>query len=319
MPKVTVLMPIYNTDEDFLRETIQSVLGQSFRDFEFLIINDASPKPLAHVVAEFDDPRIVYIENEKNLGIAETSNKGIKLAKGMYIARQDHDDLSLPERLKKQVAFLDEHPDYGVVGCFFSVFPKKKKIKAPVEDVAIKVRTVTEGAGVCHPASMFRKSLLVDNGIWYQDAYRYAEDYQLWVDLLNKTKFYNLPEYLFKYRWFGGNTSLTTGKAQGDNAAKVRLNAVRAVLPDVDAVGLALFEKMYHKQKFDLVEMRQFYQVIAAGKTETGWKREVVRRWLFRALKQTAAGYADLAAIWRKGRLAPGCWEKVKLFVSRRS
>ncbi len=313
MPKVTVLMPIYNTDENMLRETINSILGQTFRDFEFLIINDASSKPLAQVVAEFDDPRIVYVENDKNLGIAETSNKGISLAKGEYIARQDHDDVSLPERLEKQVAFLDAYPEYGVVGCQVLCFPKGKKICVPCDDEDIKIRTVVEGAGICHPAAMIRKSVLLENNIKYHDEYRYAEDYQLWVELLNKTKFCNLPELLFKYRWFGGNTSLTTGNLQAVNGTKAKLNAVKEVLPDASDVDLALFAKMYAKQKFSLSEMQQMYGLLAGAEVMENWKKEVLKRWLWRALRQTKAKYKKLAPLWKGSKLQPNWLEKLKL------
>ena len=137
MPKVTVVMPVYNTNPEFLRQTIDSILNQSFRDFEFLIINDASTTNVKDVILSYNDKRIVYVENEQNLGISKTSNKALQLAKGQYIARQDHDDISEPDRLMKQVRILDENPEIGVCGCFFKVFPKIQKVKLPLHGASL--------------------------------------------------------------------------------------------------------------------------------------------------------------------------------------
>ena len=111
MPKVSVLMPVYNTRPEHLREAVQSVLSQTFTDFELLILNDGSTvQGLEEVVRSFHDPRIVYAENERNLGISRTRNRLMDMARGEYFAVMDHDDVSLPERLEKQTAFLDAHP-----------------------------------------------------------------------------------------------------------------------------------------------------------------------------------------------------------------
>lgn len=284
-------MPVYNTKEEYLRETIESVLRQSFGDFEFLIINDASTTNVKDVILSYDDPRIVYIENEQNLGISRTSNKGVLLARGEYIARQDHDDVSAPERFAEQVKVLDKHPEIGVCGSYFKVFPETQKVKVPVDDEAIKIRTVTEGAAVCHPAAMIRKSVLLDNGIEYQDEYRYAEDYQLWVDLLDKTKFYNIPQYLFNYRWFGGNASVTAGSTQAESAFKVRLNAVQAVLPPYGEDVREIFAGLYKDKKNRLSDddFRKLLPLLRQGRDESkeNWKKKAIRKIHARALKQS--------------------------------
>ncbi len=294
MPKVSVLMPVYNTQEAFLRETIDSVLSQSFRDFEFLIINDASVTNVRDVILSYDDPRIVYVENEKNLGISATSNKGIGMSRGEYIARQDHDDISEPNRLLEQVRYLDSHPETGVCGCFFKVFPEIQKVKLPTDDASIKIRTVTEGAAVCHPAAMIRKNLLTENGIKYQDAYRYAEDYQLWVDLLDKTCFHNIPRYLFRYRWFGGNASVTAASEQAENALKVRLNALRKVVPACGDDDLLLFAKMYQDKKYRLddADFNRLFPLLSGAYHKSGksWEKKAIRRIYRRVLKQTDTG-----------------------------
>ena len=112
MVKVSVLMPVYKTNEKFLREAIESILGQTFSDFEFLILDDCPEDDRESIVKSYDDKRIKYIKNEKNLGITPSRNKLIDMAEGEYLAVFDHDDISLPERFQKQVEFLDNHPEF---------------------------------------------------------------------------------------------------------------------------------------------------------------------------------------------------------------
>ena len=126
MPRVSVLMSVYNTEEDFLRDAIKSILNQTFTDFEFLIINDGSKNNAEEVILSFNDDRIKYILNEKNLGLIDSLNKGLSLAQGEYIARFDSDDISSNKRLEKQVEFMDKNPNVGLLGTQYESFPKKR-------------------------------------------------------------------------------------------------------------------------------------------------------------------------------------------------
>ena len=217
MPKISVLMPIYNTPKEYLKETIESILKQTFTDFEFLILNDSPDNvELDKIVASYKDKRIKYSKNKKNLGITPSRNKLIDMAKGEYLAVMDHDDISLPERFQKEAAYLDENPDVGVVSCKAQWFPKTKTSCNPSDDEDIKL-ALMKRCVIMHPASMIRKSVLVDNKIRYEERFSPAEDYALWCRLIPCTKFHNLPEILFKYRDFGGNTS-TRQKSKMDAA-----------------------------------------------------------------------------------------------------
>jgi glycosyltransferase involved in cell wall biosynthesis len=110
MPKISVIMPTYNA-EKYLREAMDSILAQSFKDFELIVINDCSADGTEQIVLSYQDPRIVYLKNEKNLGVAGTLNRGLQVANGKYIARMDSDDRSVPERFEKQLAYLEENPN----------------------------------------------------------------------------------------------------------------------------------------------------------------------------------------------------------------
>ena len=205
MTKISVLMPVYNTPENYLREAVESILAQTCADFEFLILNDASTDDnVEKVINSYDDKRIRYWQNDRNLGISLSRNKLIGLSRGEYLAVFDHDDVSLPERLEKQAAFLDAHPEVGVVGCWYRILGTENKVsRFPAEDAEIK-EIMVNSCCICHPASMIRRSVLVEHNIGYESDYTPAEDYALWCRLLSKTRFANLPEVLFAYRNHSG-------------------------------------------------------------------------------------------------------------------
>lgn len=223
MPKVSVLMPVYNTKEEYLRVAIESILAQTFSDFEFLILNDASTdENVEKVVKSYNDKRIKYYKNEKNLGISPTRNKLIDMARGEYLAIMDHDDMSMPERLAEQTAYLDAHPDVGVVGCWPGVIGNDGYVnKLPVDDTEIR-ETLMLIYCICHPAAMVRKSVLTENNIYYEACYTPAEDYSLWCRLISKTKFANLPKVLFKYRFHDTNTSKLQSEKISEASIRVR-------------------------------------------------------------------------------------------------
>lgn len=206
MPKVSVLMPVYRTKEEYLREAIESILNQTFSDFEFLILDDCPKDSRENIIKSYQDKRIKYAKNEKNLGITPSRNKLISMAKGEYLAIFDHDDISLPQRLEKQVAYLDANPEVGVVGSWVKEFPKNKELYYLPNNDDIKLSLVKHCA-IPHSASMIRKSVLVSNHITYEETFTPSEDYGLWCRLLAVTKFHNLQEVLFHYRKHESNTS----------------------------------------------------------------------------------------------------------------
>ena len=142
-PKVTVLMPVYNA-EKYLIEAIRSILTQSFMDYELLIINDGSTDDSLKIIKSFSDKRIRLVQNERNIGQANSLNKGIKLARGEYIVRMDADDISLSERIKKQVKFMDANPEIGISGTWIKplyeklVWGGKINGSLPVDPVEVK-------------------------------------------------------------------------------------------------------------------------------------------------------------------------------------
>lgn len=196
MPKISVLTPLYNTEPDQLKEMIESVLAQSFSDFEFLLLNDSPDNTeLESLVKGFSDPRIRFFSNEENLGISESRNKLLGLASGDYIAILDHDDICYPTRLEKEAAYLDSHPDVGVCSSWADEIPSGRMLRVPESNEDIK-RGLLSDCAVIHSAAMIRKDVLLKNHIRWEAVYSPAEDYMLWVKLMEVTMFYN--HYLSK-------------------------------------------------------------------------------------------------------------------------
>jgi glycosyltransferase involved in cell wall biosynthesis len=223
IPKVSVLMPVYN-GERYLREAIESILAQSFGDFEFLIVDDGSSDSSAQIVRSYGDPRIRLEQNQSNAGLIFTLNKGLRLARGSYVARMDCDDVSLPERLERQVAFLESHPQVGICGSWFRKFghAKEKTVRWSTDPDGIRCGLLFD-AMVGHPTVMLRRELLADVGLFYDPAYQNAEDFELWVRAAQHCELANLGEVLLRYRVHAAQITQSQAAGQRDAAGKVRL------------------------------------------------------------------------------------------------
>ena len=233
MPRVSVLMPTYNTHERHLYEAIQSIRKQTFTDFELLILDNASTSiaKIREVVQSFADPRIQFSENESNLGISPSRNKLIRMAQGEYIAVHDSDDISVPDRLQKQVAFLDKNKDVGVVGGSILKMYRGKIITYPADNEVIEELLMLDCV-IEHPLAMIRKSVLIDNNIFYEEEYTPSEDYALFCRLIGKIKFANIPDVLLHYRDHNMNTTSTQSKKMREATERL-LNFVRTCHPSL--------------------------------------------------------------------------------------
>lgn len=229
MPKVSVLMPVYNTEEIWLRQAIESILNQSYKDFEFIIINDGSTNNVKEVILSYDDERIKYIEH-KNHGLIYTLNKGLSIAQGEYIARMDSDDISLPERFAKQVDLLDNNKKIGVVGAWIKYFPKEEIIQLKEKPRYLDILKRCE---LAHPVVMFKKEIFVQHNLKYED-YKYAEDYELWSRLIKCTQFYNIQEVLLNYRVHPSSISQKFSVEQQKVTNLVRTNILDFLTDDIN-------------------------------------------------------------------------------------
>lgn len=200
-PRVTVLMPVYNA-EATLREAVDSILAQTLADFEFVIVDDGSTDGSIAIVQSYADERIRLLCNPNNLRLAQSLNRGLAAAQGEYIARMDADDVSLPERLAQQVAFMDAHPDIGISGTWAETFGEARyAIRHPHAPAFAKSRLLFNTT-LAHPTVIMRRGLMEAFGLKYRDFYP-CDDYELWQRAADFFPLSNLPKALLRYRVTG--------------------------------------------------------------------------------------------------------------------
>lgn len=245
-PAISVLMPVYN-GEKYLSEAIDSVLQQTFIDFEFLIINDGSTDSTEQIIREYikKDNRIRYIKNKQNLGLVSTLNKGLGLAEGTYIARMDADDICHLERFQKQVTFMEVHPEIIICGTSYQTFGATKTTHIlPVEYEAIKVGLLF-GSCICHPSVLFKTSFIRDTKLQYLPETFPAEDYKIWAMAAKAGCLHNLPEVLLYYREHPTQISTENKQWQKDQTDKIKLEMLEWLSPEFNKE-----EKQYHVDVF---------------------------------------------------------------------
>lgn len=199
-PTASVIMSVYN-GEKYLRESIESILNQTFTDFEFIIIDDGSTDETKKIIASYQDSRIVFI-SRANKGLVASLREGIQKARGKFIARQDDDDVSEKDRLKKMIETLEANPEIGLIGSarqnIDEAGNKLDIITMPLSNADIRLYLCYHNP-FCHGSIMFKKSDYVKVG-GYEEGFVPAEDYRLWTRLLEVTKGMNLPDVLYTYR-----------------------------------------------------------------------------------------------------------------------
>ncbi|MCW5875594.1 MAG: glycosyltransferase [Anaerolineales bacterium] len=224
MPKVSVVMAVHN-GELYLSEALDSIFQQSLRDFEFLVIDDASTDGTAEILAACTDPRLHIHTNKSQLGLAASLNLGLEQARGEYIARMDHDDISLPRRLEMQASYLDEHPDVDVLGAWVRTLgqPPEQTWRYPTEDDAIRSELLFNPVLV-HSSVMLRRSSLGKHKLRYDPKLPRAQDYDLWTRVAGRLRFANLNKVLLCYRVHSSQVGQRFGEEQQQIANRIRLD-----------------------------------------------------------------------------------------------
>lgn len=237
-------MTVHN-GEVHLRESIASILGQSFHDFEFLIINDASTDRTRELILSYDDRRIRLIENSKKLGQTRSLNRGLQLARGEWIARQDADDISEPDRLVRQAAFLASNRKTALVGTWY------KKIDARSAELGtrelpcnwLQIRwALLFLCPFVHSSTMLRKTAVLQKVGFYNEAFVYAQDYDLWSRIATHLPVVNLPEYLVQYRVSPGSMTSTYGEIVQDETRRTSIANLAVLIGRDEATRLVFAE-----------------------------------------------------------------------------
>jgi glycosyltransferase involved in cell wall biosynthesis len=199
-PRISVVMSVYN-GQDYLREAVESILCQSYRDFEFIVVDDGSVDRTSEILAEYKDRRLRIVHQE-NRGLTPSLNRGIRLARGEYIARQDADDISMPERLEILVEILEGEPEVGLVGSHVIFIDRYgtefSRWRTPLEHEEI-CRESKKYNPLCQGGGIFRKSCLEEIGA-YREKFRYAQDYDLLLRMAKRFQVRNVDRFLYKWR-----------------------------------------------------------------------------------------------------------------------
>lgn len=219
---ISVLMPAYNAAE-YIREAIDSILTQTFTDFEFVIINDGSTDATEEIILSYSDERIQYYTNKCNMGIVKTLNRGIDLCRGKYIARMDADDISMPNRLEKQVRCLETNPHIVACGVLYAIYGDQQQTPVDVATDMLDVRyDMAIYCQFAHSMVMMRKDVLKINQLQYREKYKYAEDYKLWTEMLQYGEMENIPEVLGCIRQCEEGISISNAERQRNLSNIVR-------------------------------------------------------------------------------------------------
>ena len=309
-PAVTVLMPVHN-GERFLKEAIGSILAQSFRDFELLIIDDGSTDRSRQIAESFGDRRIVLVTNAENRGTVHVLNQGIALAKGRYIARMDADDISLPERLERQVRFMDEHPEVGVSGTGMRLI-KNGRLRNTrthaTSDEELKIQLLFSPC-FFHPTVIIRAELAQAHP--YPDNLVYTQDYNYWTHLAPLTRFANLSEILLYFREHEGQISSKKADLQISNSRALRAKYLKRLVSTPSADQLPIHHAVAENRKdIDLERAKSWLETLvgtndAARMFDTEiFRKEMARKWWLICRKNTLYGRYVLR-VYRSSFLYP--------------
>jgi glycosyltransferase involved in cell wall biosynthesis len=269
---VSVVMAVHN-GERYVRQAIDSILAQTFTDFELVLINDGSTDETPRILVSYQDPRIVLIENEKNLGLTKTLNRGIRVSRGEFIARQDADDYSLPDRLAQQVSFLDAHPTVGLAGSGSRWIDERDETIQewcpPTDPVEIQ-RALLASVPFLHGTFMVRRVCLQDAGGGYNEAMPVAQDCDLLFHIAERWELANLPQILYVHRRHKDTVSAKRGVDQQHYFRLAQRAAIRRRL----ALGLC--------------------RLGLSGSPVPQWVNSADRRWLARRFVWWSAGAREL-------------------------
>ena len=235
VPMISVIMPSFNTPIDMLSKAIDSILEQTCKDFEFIIIDDCSTDESVDYLASLNDARIRVIRNQQNLGITKSLNVGLSYAKGQYIARMDSDDICLPERFEKQLAFMESNPEVIVCGTWIQAFGNASYVtKRIIPDKEYLRCSFLFGNsyGLCHPTAFFRADALRQNRISYDENLPTAQDYGMWVACAEYGSIANVEEVLLNYRVHNSQVSIAKKQLQIQCALRVQTSVLHRLMPD---------------------------------------------------------------------------------------
>lgn len=315
MPEVTVLMPVHNAAA-YVNDALRSVLDQSFRDFELLVIDDVSSDGSADLVKRIRDPRLRLLRNGANLGVAESLNRGLECATGKYVARMDADDMSAAQRIERQLDWLKKHPQVGVVGAWarfkgrFALAVNRR----PVGERVVRAFLCLANP-IIHPTTMIRRDILVRQGLRYDGAFNRSEDFDLWSRLSEHASLDNLPEVLLDYRVHAASITSQTRAVMDDQSRLILARELGrfGVRPTASALAfhahVGLGRRLQSPAQLDRAEA--WLVSLLARNAEAGYHSEPAMK--------SAVGFAWFRLCANSANLGPRGWAKYRASSLSRS
>ncbi|HOU59622.1 MAG TPA: glycosyltransferase family A protein [Kiritimatiellia bacterium] len=222
----------------YVRQAINSILAQDYTGWEFIIIDDASTDETPRILESYGDSRIRLFRNEANLGLAKSLNRGLELARGEFVARQDHDDVSAPSRLRRQVQRMDMDPDLVLLGTRGYQYDEETGLVGemlhPLDNVSIRLKMCHQNAFI-HSSVFIRRNIMEKNKLRFNEVLSATQDYELWTRLCDYGRVLNLSNKLVTYRWHGASISRLRSEEQRAVARQVSSAYIRRALPTMDA------------------------------------------------------------------------------------
>ncbi len=307
-PKISVLLPVYNC-ELYVEEAISSVLNQTFTDFELIVIDDCSTDYTVSIIKAFSDNRIRLIEKQVNSGLINSLNLGISIAKGEYIARMDGDDICLPERFAKQVAFLDNNPNIILCGTAYKTFGAiEKEIRHPLSHEKIAAQLCIHST-FGHPTIMGKRAIFEQHN--YSDDFKNVEDYELWSRIVFEGEVANLDEVLLFYRVHENQVSTLHNSVQQLRSIDIRLSLFKKSGYDSMLFSDAFVKKMlYLGTYFTVAEfslflkwLKEIYTVNKSTKAFSSSELEKVLTGLRRGLIYKIYFHSNFCGIDKQWRI----------------
>jgi glycosyltransferase involved in cell wall biosynthesis len=291
-PLVTVLLPVYNA-EKYLPEAIESILNQTFQDFELLIINDGSTDGSLRIIKSYTDLRIRVLNLEQNVGLVKALNIGLSEVHSEYIIRTDADDINLPNRFEVQLAFMQQNKDVGVCGSWFDTIGKQGEKKGGTRykpsDEAIRFKHLYQ-INLSHGTAILRTSVLKENSIYYSSHFKHAEDYDIFDRIGMVAKLANIQQTLYVVRLHDTNVSKTFGHVQKDNSLGVKRRIfTRLGVTDITDEEIEIYQELQHQNYKPLADRQKEVLVLLSKMFESNEKTLVFKREFFRV---------HLASLW---------------------
>ncbi|KKQ86156.1 MAG: hypothetical protein UT08_C0001G0022 [Candidatus Woesebacteria bacterium GW2011_GWB1_38_8] len=261
-PQISIVLPSYNSAK-YLEDSVNSILNQTFKDFELIIIDDGSKDNTQKILNKFNDKRIKKVKHKKNIGLVRSLNEGIRLAKGKYLARMDADDVCFPDRLISQINFLKSNPDITFCGTLVKTSGDYVQVwNLPLYNDEMKVHLLF-GSPLAHPSVLIRRI----NDFYYDENYQHVEDYELWFRLSKKYKMANIAKVLLNYRMYADSATNRNDKKvlkARKNIVKIILNNLRLFPSNGDLnLHLSFWETHYEKNQLYIARCLEWFRTIA--------------------------------------------------------